>query len=262
MTNGPGTQFSDGESYERLMGRWSRLVGVQFLDWLHVAPGLSWLDVGCGNGAFTEEIISHAAPSEVCGVDPSPEQLQHAQRRPQVAQTQYLLGDAEALPFADQYFDVAAMALAISFVPNPLQAAQEMKRVSRKGGTVATYMWDLPGGGVPLSPLARVLKKMGHPVAMPPHPEVSEIEALRSLWEEAGMSGIETSVFRIPVTFPDFETLWADTTLPIGPLGEQLQNLDDRTRADLRQRLQDSLPTETDGSITYGAVASAVKGRV
>jgi SAM-dependent methyltransferase len=261
MTNGPENQFSDGESYERLMGRWSRLVAVPFLEWLHVAPGLSWLDVGCGNGAFTEEIIRHAAPSKVLGIDPSPQQLHHAKARPQAALARFQQGDAQDLPFPDQEFDVAAMALAISFVPNPSQAVKELKRVTRKGGIVATYMWDLPGGGVPVSPVVRVLKKMGLPTTMPTHPEASEIEALRSLWEEAGMSGIETSVFRIPVTFPDFETLWADTTLPIGPLGEQLQNLDDRTRADLRQKLQAALPTATDGSITYGAVANAVKGR-
>jgi SAM-dependent methyltransferase len=261
MTNGPGTQFSDGEGYERLMGRWSRMVGVPFLAWLNMSSGLSWLDVGCGNGAFTEEIIRHAAPSKVCGVDPSPQQLQHVKGRPQAALARFQQGDAQALPFLDQEFDVAVMALAISFVPNPSEAVKELKRVTRKGGVVATYMWDVPGGGVPVSPVVRVLKKMGLPVAMPPHPEVSEIEALCSLCEEAGMTGIETRVFYIPVTFPDFETLWADTTLPIGPLGEQLQNLDDRTRAALRQQLQASLPTAPDGSITYEAFANAVKGR-
>jgi SAM-dependent methyltransferase len=261
MTNGPDVQFSDGEGYERLMGRWSRLVGVQFLEWLNVAPGLSWLDVGCGNGAFTEEIIGHAAPSNVSGVDPSPQQLLHAKGRPQAALARFQQGDAQALPFQDEEFDVAAMSLAISFVPDPTKAVKELKRVTREGGTVATYMWDLPGGGVPVSPVVRILKKMGLPAAMPPHPEASEIAALRSLWEEAGMAHIETRVFRIPVTFPDFETLWTDTTLPIGPLGEQLQSLDDRTRAALRLQLQASLPTATDGSITYEAVANAVKGR-
>ena len=54
--------FTDGEAYERLMGRWSRLVGEVFLDWLDVPNGLRWLDVGCGNGAFTEELIARVRP--------------------------------------------------------------------------------------------------------------------------------------------------------------------------------------------------------
>ena len=47
--------FTDGNAYERLMGRWSRIVGTAFLDWLDAPKNLRWLDVGCGNGAFTED---------------------------------------------------------------------------------------------------------------------------------------------------------------------------------------------------------------
>jgi len=39
-----GTQFSDGKAYERLMGRWSRVIGEKFLDWLVLSKGLRWLD--------------------------------------------------------------------------------------------------------------------------------------------------------------------------------------------------------------------------
>ena len=57
--------FTDGEAYERVMGRWSRVVGVMFLDWLAMPKGLHWLDVGCGTGAFTDTIIAHCAPTSV-----------------------------------------------------------------------------------------------------------------------------------------------------------------------------------------------------
>ena len=53
------------------MGRWSKLVGGRFLDWLDVPRGLRWLDIGCGNGAFTEEVVARCSPSSVMAIDPS-----------------------------------------------------------------------------------------------------------------------------------------------------------------------------------------------
>ena len=145
--------FADGRVYERLMGRWSRLAGRTFLDWLALPKGLRCIDVGCGNGAFTEELIAHSAPAAVAGVDPSDGQLAHARSRTEARLAQFQTGDAQALPFADRSFDAALMALVISFVPDPARAVREMARVTRPGGTVATYMWDAAGGGIPVEPI-------------------------------------------------------------------------------------------------------------
>ncbi len=120
--------FTDGAAYERLMGRWSRLVGEAFLDWLDIPPGLRWLDVGCGNGAFTEAIISRRAPASVMAVDPSDEQLAYAHQRPGAKAAAFQKGDAQNLPFGDDSFDVATMALVIAFLSDPLKAASEMAR--------------------------------------------------------------------------------------------------------------------------------------
>jgi SAM-dependent methyltransferase len=73
--------FTDGEQYERQMGRWSRLVGDKFIDWLALPMGLRWLDVGCGNGAFTEMVIARCAPAEAHGIDPSEAQIAYASAR-------------------------------------------------------------------------------------------------------------------------------------------------------------------------------------
>src|SRR5580704_18521228 len=118
--------FNDGKAYERMMGRWSKRVGVQFLDWLSAPKGLNWIEVGCGNGAFTEELITYCAPSAVSAVDPSEGQLSFARTRPAAKLAQFRLGDAQALPFPDRSFDAAAMALVITFIPDPAKSVAEM----------------------------------------------------------------------------------------------------------------------------------------
>ena len=81
----PQIRFDDGLSYERYMGDWSRRVGSVFLDWLAAPPGLKWIDVGCGNGAFTELLVERCAPTSVNGIDPSEAQLDFARKRPRRA---------------------------------------------------------------------------------------------------------------------------------------------------------------------------------
>ncbi len=88
----PQIRFDDGAAYERMMGVWSRSVGEIFLDWLAPAPGLRWIDVGCGNGAFTELLVERCAPADVQGVDPSQEQLAFARTRPAARLAKFNLG--------------------------------------------------------------------------------------------------------------------------------------------------------------------------
>src|SRR5262245_31535297 len=117
-----GQMFNDGAAYERMMGRWSRLVADQFLDWIAVPKGARWVDVGCGNGAFTETLIERCAPASVAAIDPSEGQLAYARTRPGAKLAQFRVGDAQALPYGDKSFDAAAMALVITFVADPAKA--------------------------------------------------------------------------------------------------------------------------------------------
>jgi ubiquinone/menaquinone biosynthesis C-methylase UbiE len=256
-----GQMFSDGKVYERMMGRWSKRVGVQFLDWLSPPKNLKWVEVGCGNGAFTEELIARCAPLEVSAVDPSEGQLAFARTRPGAKMAQFQIGDAQALPFADKTFDAAAMALVITFIPDPAKAVAEMARVVRPGGMVATYMWDIAAGGLPLAPVGRAFKAMGKDYARVSE-TASNRDAMQSLWQGAGLQSVETRVIRIPVNFSSFDDFCESSLVPIGPAGQVLKAMSAAETEQLKARLREQLSIAADGSIAYEAFANAVKGRV
>ena len=82
-----------------------------------------------GNGAFTELVVEKCAPTEVQGIDPSEGQLKYARARPATRKAEFRQGDAMSLPFPDNSFDLAVMALVIFFVPDPAKGVAEMVRV-------------------------------------------------------------------------------------------------------------------------------------
>ena len=254
--------FADGEAYERLMGRWSRLAGEIFLDLLEIPAKLRWLDVGCGNGAFTEALIARCAPSEVVAVDPSEGQLAFARTRPGAKLAQFQIGDAQALPFGDDRFDVAVMALVITFLSDPGKAVAEMARVVRPGGWVGTYMWDVPGGGTPVHPIYVAMESLGMPSPRPPGAEVSRRDAMRALWEAAALESIETRVIRIRVTYADFDDFWNSNSVPVGPQGKAISEMSPSAREQLRAKVREQLTVAPDGRIAYESFANAVRGRV
>lgn len=258
----PDKLFTDGAAYERLMGRWSRVVGEVFLDWVNAPKNLTWLDVGCGNGAFTEELIARCSPAAVTAIDPSEDQLAYARTRPGAKMTDFRLGDAQNLPFADDSFDVAVMALVIAFLPDPGRAVAEMARVVRPGGAVTAYMWDVPGGGVPVHPIYLALQSMGLTSGGPPNPAASERDAMQRFWEDAGLEAVETEVIRIPTVYSNFDDFWTSNVVPIGPQGKTIASMSASAREELRSRLRNHLPVSSDGRIVYHSFANSIKGRM
>ncbi len=257
----PGAMFSDGKTYERMMGRWSKRVGAIFLDWLNPPKNLKWVEVGCGNGAFTEELIARCAPLEVTAIDPSEGQLSFARTRPAAKLAQFRLADAQALPFPDRSFDAAAMALVITFIPDPARAVAEMARVVRPGGVIATYMWDTLAGGVPLAPIERTLKAMGKDYARPSS-TASKRDVMQALWRDAGLQSVETREIRIIVDFASFDDFCESSVVPIGPAGRVLKSLSPAEMQTFKARLHEQLPIAADGRIAYEAFANAVRGIV
>lgn len=254
-------RFDDGAAYEQMMGVWSRFAGQIFLDWLAPPSALRWIDVGCGTGAFTELLVERCAPAEVQGIDPSEGQLTFARTRPAARVAEFRVGDAMALPFPADRFDAAVMALVLVFVPEPAKGVAEMARVVAPGGMVATYMWDMLGGGFPLASILIEMRAMGLAPPRPPRMEASGLDAMRELWADAGLEAVETREIVVQRTFASFEDFWmingkspSIAATIAGMAAGEVETLKSRVRARL---LEDAI-----GSITYSARAHAVKGRV
>ena len=254
-------RYDDGAGYERYMGSWSRLAGEVFLDWLAPRPGLRWIDIGCGNGAFTELLVQRCAPAEVQGIDPSEAQLAFARARPGAGGAAFHQGDAMVLPFPQDRFDTAVMALVIFFVPDPAKGVAEMVRVVCPGGTVTTYAWDMLGGGFPLEPIQAEMRAMGLKPVLPPSSGASRMEALRSLWTGAGLEAVETREITVQRRFANFDEFWT-TCLLAASLRPMVAAMASGDVERLKTRVHERLPADAAGRITYSARANATKGRV
>jgi SAM-dependent methyltransferase len=252
-------KFTDGSAYERFMAPWSRSAGALFLDWLAPEPGRAWVDVGCGNAAFTELILTRAAPSSVCAIDPSEAQVASAYQKLRGKPVELLVGDAMAIPYADARFDVGVMALALFFIPDPRKGASEMARVTKPGGTVASYTWDVVHGGSPTQPMWQELQALGKEVVRPPSSDVSRFEALKALWAELGIVDVETRELVVQRTFANLEDYWL--CMAVSSPSGIAEKLSDAESAELKRRLHARLPASITGEITVHAWATAIKGR-
>lgn len=255
----PPAPFQDAAAYEAYVGRWSRRVAPLFLDWLDAAPGLRWLDVGCGSGALTQAVLDRCAPASVLAVDPSPTQVAWAQGHLRDDQVRVELGDAAHLPPGST--DVAVSGLVLNFLPDPLAAATAMRDAA---GLVAAYVWDYGGGmqlidlfwqaALELDPRVRALAEGPRALCRP--------DALAELWTRAGLTDVATTGLDVPTVFADVDDYWRPFLGGQGPAPAYVARLDEEHRVALRELLQRRLPVEPDGSVHLTARAWAVRGRV
>ena len=253
--------FEDSTAYERFMGRWSRAIGEKFLAWLAPPKNARWLDLGCGTGAFTGLILKTCMPAKVTGVDPSPQQVEHA--RAHFPNAEFRVGDSMALPFGDGEFDVVASALVLHFIPDRHKAFAEMVRVVRPGGTVAGYTWERSETVVsaPYWPLKRGVTEIGAQPALSPLVPEAMPDGVRATAQAAGLMDIDTKVIEASQTFRDFEDYWSTQASTFHPIGKLVAAMSEAERERLRALMRKILPAKADGAITYSARATAFKSR-
>ena len=255
--------WASGDAYEPYVGRWSRLVGREFVAWLRLPAGLRWLDVGCGTGALSQTILERAAPREVVGVDPSEGYVAHARTHLSNPRGSFRVGDAQALPFPDATFDTVVCGLVLNFVPDKQRALGEMRRVVKRGGTVAAYVWDYAGGmqlmrhfwdaAVALDPAARELDEGRRFPICKPGP-------LAELFRRSGVGEVETRAVDVPTVFRDFDDYWTPFLGGQAPAPGYCMSLSEERRATLRELIRAALPRAADGGISLVARAWAVRG--
>jgi SAM-dependent methyltransferase len=240
-------------SYDRFMGRYSGGLGAQMADLAGVTRGQRVLDVGCGPGALTGELVSRVGPESVAAVDPSEPFVAAARERNPGVDVRRAA--AEALPFGDGEFDAALAQLVVHFMKDPVAGLREMGRVA---GVVAACVWDHAGGQGPLSVFWDAARTLD-----PDAPDESGLAGAReghlaALFEAAGLADREETVLTVQVAHESFEEWWEPYTLGVGPAGAHVAQLDDGGRERLRELCRERLPA---APFTVTARAWAVRGR-
>ena len=233
--------FVVADAYDRFMGRYSVLLSPQLADLANVVPGQRVLDVGCGPGALTAELVPRLGAAAVTAVDPSEPFVAAArERHPGVTVER---ASAEDLPFPDEAFDAALAQLVVHFMTDPVAGLREMARVTRAEGVVAACVWDLaPGGQGPLSVYWSAARELDSELE-----DESELAGAREghlaeLFEAAGLREIEETQLTVTVEHPTFEDWWEPFTLGVGPAGAYAAGLDPERQAQLRERCREKLP--------------------
>lgn len=245
------------DAYDRFMGRYSTQLSVGLADLAHVDVGQRVIDVGCGPGALTTELVRRLGADGVAAVDPSDLFVEAAQlRHPGVDVRR---SGAESLPYEDDTFDAALAQLVVSFMTDAVAGLTEMARVTRRDGAVAASVWDLAGERAPISPFWQAVRELDDRAVDESDMAGARAGHLVELFETAGLRELEETELSASVAYESFDEWWAPYTLGVGPAGAYTTTLDAAGLAALRERCQNLLP---EAPFTLTSVAWAATGRV
>jgi ubiquinone/menaquinone biosynthesis C-methylase UbiE len=244
------------ESYDRFMGRYSTHLSAQLADLAGIVPGMAVLDVGCGPGALTGELLRRLGAAAVSAVDPSERFVEAIrERHPGVTVER---GAAEQLPFADASFDAALAQLVVHFMKDPVAGLREMVRATRSGGPLAACVWDhAPGGQGPLMAFHQASHEVDPRAPADSGRAGTRQGHLGELFREAGIAEVEETAFMITVVHPTFDDWWEPFTLGVGPTSAFFADLGPEKVEQLRLLCREALGP---APITVNARAWAARG--
>lgn len=239
-------------AYDRFMGRFSEPLADGFVEVLGLRAGMRALDVGAGTGALTVRLLDRLGPRAVAAIEPSPTFA--AALRERLPAVDVREASADAIPFADGAFDVAAAQLVVNFFPDVRAGLQEIARVVAPGGIVAACLWDFAGGRSPLSPFWHAAKEVDPAVPDEAALPIARPGALRSAFVDVGLSGLNELDLRVAVPYDSFDDWWRPYTEGVGPAGDYLARIPAGQRDALRERCARLIGTGR-GVVHAGAVA-------
>lgn len=251
--------------YERLMGRWSRLLAEPFIRFAGLEDGERVLDVGCGTGSLTFALPQAAAIGEIAAIDFSPVFVEEAQRRNRDARITIRQGDATAIPFEDGRFDRALSLLVLHFVPEADKAVAEMRRVVRSGGVVAAAVWDHLGGMSGMRMLWDTAAALDEEAQAPRsrycfQPMTGPGEMRRSFLAQ-GLRDVTESPLTIRMDYENFADYWEPISAGEGPIGKYVAGLDETRRTTLNRAVRAAYEAgKPDGPRSFAATAWACRG--
>jgi SAM-dependent methyltransferase len=257
-------QWTSGAQYDQWMGRWSRLVAQEFLQWLELSAALRWLDVCCGSGVITQAIVERNVPATIVGVDASTAQISFARQRCAYPNVTFETADAMALPFPDSSFDVVVCGLGLNFLPSPGGALEEFCRVTRPGGTIAVYVWDYAHGATFLRQFwdaAIAIDREAATFDQAYRFPMCTQEGLRSLFEQAKLEGLTSHALDVVTRFTSFDDYWQPLLTGQGSAPGYLAKRDPQIQTAIRERLRAILPANPQGAIELPARAWAIRAR-
>lgn len=256
--------FGDATAYERFMGRWSALLAPDFLDAVlgssREGPG-TVIDVGCGTGNLSVEVLARWPQAKVVAIDPSRPFVAAARERLAFARARVEVGSGMQLPEARGSVDAALALLVLNFLPDPARGVREMRRVTRAGGVVGAAVWDYGGG--------MAMLRTFWDAAAAVHPDAKAVDealarpaqagGVEALFDAAGLTSVDGGLLEVPMHFASFDDYWSPFLAGVGPAGDFARELDEGGRSALRDELRRRLG---DGAVEMTSTARWVRGVV
>ena len=214
-------------AYDKLIGRYLGSLAPAFADAAGVVAGNRSLDVGCGPGGLTRELVRRAGAAEIAAIDPSaPFVSACAAANPGV---DVRLGVAEELPFDDDAFDVTLACLVVGFMTDAVAGVREMARVTKPGGTVAVCFWNY--AEMPLLDTLFSAAALIEPAVSAEQTRLGTRDGdLVRVLQTAGVVDVRQEVISATAEYSGFDDWWSPVPLGVGPMGVLYQSLDEDQR--------------------------------
>jgi SAM-dependent methyltransferase len=229
------------DAYHRFIGEYSERLAVDFAEYAGIQSDQHVLDVGCGPGALTAQLVDRVGADRVTAVDPSESFVSATRQR--FPGVDVRSGAAEELPFADDSFDAALAQLVVHFMTDPVAGLGEMARVTRPNGVVAACVWDYEDGLGPFGVFWKAALELDPDADTEAHRPGTRLGHLASLFDAAGLRAIDTATLTVRRTFASFDEWWTPFTYGIGSVGGYVAGLSDEQRDALRDRCARYVPT-------------------